>query len=280
MPKIRQKSPTHENADANITCDFVDGDNSRSRSRLPASHIVSSIISILHTHLATLLRLRNRALVAHIYLYIGCSKRRATWSPEILVPATCVGIYRISGHCSWSHIFTLPIYMFSRGTAMLPCSLALLRYAHTASFLTRTRDTYTLLRNALEQCCFAALSTRWHITHLCAPLAVSLQQNLRPKHWPRGRSGPILSFPQIHRGMLHDWMSENRLHAADAIKTYLVVMHRQKQRAKHLSRANMYHHQSTNDTHREQECIAINLRRDVATCDSYLNIRHSIYLVS
>ena len=29
MPKIRKKSPIHENADANITCDFGDGDISR-----------------------------------------------------------------------------------------------------------------------------------------------------------------------------------------------------------------------------------------------------------
>ena len=50
--KNMKQSPIHENADANITCDFGDGDISRSRSRLPhtrthghtASHIVSSII--------------------------------------------------------------------------------------------------------------------------------------------------------------------------------------------------------------------------------------------
>ena len=30
--KNTKKSPIHENADANITCDFVDGDISRSRS--------------------------------------------------------------------------------------------------------------------------------------------------------------------------------------------------------------------------------------------------------
>ena len=34
----------HENADANITCDFGDGDFNRFRSRLPHGHIVSSII--------------------------------------------------------------------------------------------------------------------------------------------------------------------------------------------------------------------------------------------
>ena len=48
MPKILKKSPIHENADANITCDFGDGDISRFRSRLPHTrthgHIVSSII--------------------------------------------------------------------------------------------------------------------------------------------------------------------------------------------------------------------------------------------
>ena len=105
----RKKSPIHENADANITCDFGDGDISRCRSLLPASHIVSSIIVRLHTYVATLLRLRNRALVVHIYHYIGCSKRRATCPPGILVAATCVAIYCIFGHCSCAHIFTLAI---------------------------------------------------------------------------------------------------------------------------------------------------------------------------
>ena len=33
--KNTKKSPIHENADANITCDFGDGDISRFRSRLP-----------------------------------------------------------------------------------------------------------------------------------------------------------------------------------------------------------------------------------------------------
>ena len=45
--KNTKKSPIHENADANITCDFGDGDISRFRSRLP--HTRS------HTHTATLL---------------------------------------------------------------------------------------------------------------------------------------------------------------------------------------------------------------------------------
>ena len=46
--KNTKKSLIHENADANITCDFGDGDISRFRSRLPHTrthdHIVSSII--------------------------------------------------------------------------------------------------------------------------------------------------------------------------------------------------------------------------------------------
>ena len=44
--KNTKKSTIHENADANITCDFGDGDISRFRSRLTHTHdhIVSSII--------------------------------------------------------------------------------------------------------------------------------------------------------------------------------------------------------------------------------------------
>ena len=53
--KNMKKTPIHENAaDAEITCDFGDGDISRSRSRLPqthtATHTASSIIvRLLHT---------------------------------------------------------------------------------------------------------------------------------------------------------------------------------------------------------------------------------------
>ncbi len=46
-PKNSKKSPIHENADANITCDFGDGDISRSRSFLSNTcdtYIASSII--------------------------------------------------------------------------------------------------------------------------------------------------------------------------------------------------------------------------------------------
>ena len=50
-PKNSKKSPIHENADANITCDFDDGDISRSRSflsntcdRYTHTYIASSII--------------------------------------------------------------------------------------------------------------------------------------------------------------------------------------------------------------------------------------------
>ena len=53
----RKKSPIHENADANITCDFGDGDISRSRSFLSNTcdtyihtHIASSIIGRCSTH--------------------------------------------------------------------------------------------------------------------------------------------------------------------------------------------------------------------------------------
>ena len=36
--KNTKQSPIHENVEANITCDFGDGDISRSRSRLPHTH--------------------------------------------------------------------------------------------------------------------------------------------------------------------------------------------------------------------------------------------------
>ena len=42
--KYEKKSPIHENADANITCDFGDGDISRSRSRFTHTRIARSII--------------------------------------------------------------------------------------------------------------------------------------------------------------------------------------------------------------------------------------------
>ena len=39
-----EKSPIHENAEADITCDVGDGDIRHFRRRLPHDHIVSSII--------------------------------------------------------------------------------------------------------------------------------------------------------------------------------------------------------------------------------------------
>ena len=54
MPKIRTKSPIHENADANITCDFGDGDISRSRSRLPHTHTHTSLARLYLDLLATI----------------------------------------------------------------------------------------------------------------------------------------------------------------------------------------------------------------------------------
>ena len=46
--KNTNKSPIHENAAANITCDFGVGDITRFRSRLLHGHIVSSIIVRFH----------------------------------------------------------------------------------------------------------------------------------------------------------------------------------------------------------------------------------------
>ena len=64
MPK---KTPIHKNADANITCDFGDGDIGRSRSRLPHTrpdgHIVSSIIVRL-----ALFIIFSYTLTAHTYI--------------------------------------------------------------------------------------------------------------------------------------------------------------------------------------------------------------------
>ena len=48
MPKIRKKSTIHENADASITCDFGDGDISRSRSRF--THARTHARTHAHTH--------------------------------------------------------------------------------------------------------------------------------------------------------------------------------------------------------------------------------------
>ena len=42
--KYEKKSPIHENADANVTCDFGDGDIIRYRSRFTHTRIACSII--------------------------------------------------------------------------------------------------------------------------------------------------------------------------------------------------------------------------------------------
>ena len=52
--KNTKKSPIDENADANITCDFGDGDISRSRSGLPHTHMISQPAS----HIVSLIIVR------------------------------------------------------------------------------------------------------------------------------------------------------------------------------------------------------------------------------
>ncbi len=49
MPKNRKKSPIHENADANITCDVGDGDISL----LGVSYLTPVIHTYLHTYVHT-----------------------------------------------------------------------------------------------------------------------------------------------------------------------------------------------------------------------------------
>ena len=83
MPKIRTKSLIHENADANITCDFGDSDIRRSSSRLPHTHIVSSILVrwliILPPHVGlsiSLMALSSVLFMSHwhmsFHLVFGC----------------------------------------------------------------------------------------------------------------------------------------------------------------------------------------------------------------
>ena len=61
--KNTKKSPIHENADANITCDFGDGDISHSRSRLP------------HTHTWTATSLARLYIYIYIYMKSSGAKR-------------------------------------------------------------------------------------------------------------------------------------------------------------------------------------------------------------
>ena len=51
--KNRKKSPIHENADANITCDFGDSDISRFRSRLPHTRTHGHTDTRTHGHTDT-----------------------------------------------------------------------------------------------------------------------------------------------------------------------------------------------------------------------------------
>ena len=70
--KNTKKSPIHENADANVTYEFGDGDISRSRSRLPhdqmASHIVSLIIVKWHQDPVNHLELNCCCCAPQIYM--------------------------------------------------------------------------------------------------------------------------------------------------------------------------------------------------------------------
>ena len=62
-PKNEKKSPIHENADANITCDFGDGNISRSRSFLSNTRD-----TYIHTHIASSIIVRFTIMSNHASL--------------------------------------------------------------------------------------------------------------------------------------------------------------------------------------------------------------------
>ena len=65
--KNTKKSHIHKNADANITCDFRDGDISRSRSRLPHARPAAHTAS--HTHGHTVSSITARWLDHNYIMY-------------------------------------------------------------------------------------------------------------------------------------------------------------------------------------------------------------------
>ena len=67
-PKNSKKSPIHENADANITCDFGDGDISRSRSFLS-----NTCDTYIHTYIASSIIVRYHIFwIAYIFI-LNCN---------------------------------------------------------------------------------------------------------------------------------------------------------------------------------------------------------------
>ena len=71
--KNTKKLPIHENADANITCDFGDGDISRYRSRFPHTHTASPLarlyldLIIQHQGCSTQVAVDCRSMIVLLY---------------------------------------------------------------------------------------------------------------------------------------------------------------------------------------------------------------------
>ena len=83
MPKIQKKSPIHENADENITCDFGYGDISRFRSRLPHTRKHGHIVSSIKVRLHRLRELRNHlSNIEWALVYIKFIQSKKRWAPN------------------------------------------------------------------------------------------------------------------------------------------------------------------------------------------------------
>ena len=100
--KSTKKSSIHENADANITCDFDDGDISRSRSRLPHTRTDGQTATLVRSLKPTLMQ--SLTLIINQILTTGIF-------PDTLKFAKVVHIYKKGEHYPISNyipIFLLP----------------------------------------------------------------------------------------------------------------------------------------------------------------------------
>ena len=101
MPKIRKKSPIHENADADITCDFGDGVISRFTNRLPHGNIVSSIIVRWSFLVVVLQLIKNSANKSQLdMLFEGCKKESHVFEDVRQRESFCQLVQQLRNHHS------------------------------------------------------------------------------------------------------------------------------------------------------------------------------------
>ena len=169
-PKNSKKWPIHENADANITCDFGDGDISRSRSFLS-----NTCDTCIHTYIVSSIIVRWLPLILHhlnvqnnaARLILGVSKREHI-SPRL----ASLHWLPIDSHTSTNlHVFATTVCLLT----LRPTSLTFFPF-------TPLHVSFTHLLTALSSICPYSILWSKVFRTLC-PFYLELRSSAGPLFW-------------------------------------------------------------------------------------------------